>query len=467
MVEVAEVADGRRVALWRSRVLAGVALAALAAAAVVAVVAVVGDVGRLLAAVVAVAALVGGAWRTATGTGLARLAGAVVATVAGVVLVVLALGGLGALVVAGLLVVAWAAAGGAHALAPPPPLRGVPVGPARHPVLIVNPRSGGGKAAKADLARRAGERGIEVVELVPGDDLTRLAEQAVADGADVLGMAGGDGSQALVAAVAARHGVGYVCIPAGTRNHLALDLGLDRADVVGALDAFGSAIARTIDLAMVNGRTFVNNVSLGVYASIVQSPEYRDAKRATVASMLPELLGPEATPPALSFVDDVGVAHHRAQMVQVSNNPYALGAFAGFGTRPRLDGGRLGVVAVEVAGEPDVRRLVAAVAAGHPERYRGWSEWTASTFEVQSPGAVPVGIDGEAVWLEPPLRFEACPGALQVRVPTSAPGAAPAARRERSLWQLLRGPSAADGPRPSDPETGASAGEDLDPRRTP
>ena len=100
-------------------------------------------------------------------------------------------------------------------------------------------------------------------------------------------MAGGDGSQALVASVAARHEIPHVCVPAGTRNHFALDLGLDRNDVVGALDAFGDGVERRIDLASVNGRTFVNNASLGLYAEIVQSPEYRDAKLRTAAAMCP------------------------------------------------------------------------------------------------------------------------------------------------------------------------------------
>ena len=97
------------------------------------------------------------------------------------------------------------------------------------------------------------------------------------------------------------HDLPYVCVPAGTRNHLALDLGLDRDDVVGALDAFSSGGERPIDLAFVNERVFVNNVSLGIYAEIVQSDAYRDAKLATVESMLPELLGPRAKPFDLRF----------------------------------------------------------------------------------------------------------------------------------------------------------------------
>ena len=121
-------------------------------------------------------------------------------------------------------------------------------------------------------------RGIEPIVLERGDDLTQLATDAIARGADVIGMAGGDGSQALVATVASQHGIPHVCVPAGTRNHFALDLGLDRDDVVGALDAFHHGLERRVDLAQVNGRVFVNNASMGLYAKIVQSPAYRDAK---------------------------------------------------------------------------------------------------------------------------------------------------------------------------------------------
>ena len=111
-------------------------------------------------------------------------------------------------------------------------------------------------------------------------------------------------------------------IPAGTRNHLALDLGLDRDDVVGALDAFSAGIPRTIDLATVNGRVFVNNASLGLYAEIVASDAYRDAKLRTTLDTLPDLLGADADSLDLHFVDDGGTVHDTADVVLVSNNPY-------------------------------------------------------------------------------------------------------------------------------------------------
>ena len=143
---------------------------------------------------------------------------------------------------------------------------GKPVPAARHGVLIMNLKSGGGKAEKFHLVDECRARGIEPVVLQRGDDLLQLARDAIDRGADVVGMAGGDGSQALVASIAAERGVPMVVIPAGTRNHFALDIGLDRDDVVGALDAYGEARERVIDLADVNGRIFVNNVSLGLYA---------------------------------------------------------------------------------------------------------------------------------------------------------------------------------------------------------
>src|SRR5512146_1887467 len=166
--------------------------------------------------------------------------------------------------------------------------------PARRPLLFINPRSGGGKAARAGLAERARDTGIEAVILEPGRDLAALAGAAVAAGADVLGMAGGDGSLAVVAAVAAAHGIPFVCVPAGTRNHFALDVGVDRHDVAGALDAFIGGVERRIDVAEVNGRMFLNNVSLGVYGDAVRSPAYRAAQVRTLLETAAQVMGPGA-----------------------------------------------------------------------------------------------------------------------------------------------------------------------------
>src|SRR5215467_12700902 len=196
--------------------------------------------------------------------------------------------------------------------------------PPRRPVLFVNPRSGDGKAARAELAERAREKEIEVVVLAPGQDLDALAREAVAADADALGMAGGDGSLAVVAAVAAAYGIPFVCVPAGTRNHFALDVGVDRHDVIGALDAFTDGVERQIDMAEVNGRAFLNNASLGIYGDAVRSPAYREAKVRTLLETAAEVMGPSAQGPALDLADDLGHEHPHPVIVLVSNNPYAV-----------------------------------------------------------------------------------------------------------------------------------------------
>ena len=301
-------------------------------------------------------------------------------------------------------------------------------------VLIMNPRSGGGKAVKFALASECRRRGIEPVVLEPGDDLRELAEDAVRRGTDCLGMAGGDGSQALVASVAARAGLPFVCIPAGTRNHFALDLGLDRGDVVGALDAFADGVERQIDLAEVNGRTFVNNASLGLYAKVVQAPEYRDAKLRTAAAVLPGLLGPGADPLDLRYTGPDGTEHKTAHLILVSNNPYQLvPADGGLGTRARLDRGVLGIVAVTIADAAEASRFLALQAAGQPRRFPGWVEWTAPQLEIRSAAAVEIGVDGEALIMPAPVRFAACPGVLRVRLPRRTLRLSPAARTVRML----------------------------------
>ncbi|HSO64198.1 MAG TPA: diacylglycerol kinase family protein [Ornithinibacter sp.] len=320
--------------------------------------------------------------------------------------------------VVGLLLTAASAAAARVALSPRPadPSAAPTALPAEHAVLIMNPKSGGGKVERFELERRCRERGIEPVVLVPGSDLLAIAEDAVRRGADVIGMAGGDGSQALVASVASRHRIPFVVVPAGTRNHFALDLGLDRADVVGALDAFEEGVDTLIDLAEVNGRVFVNNASMGLYARIVQSDAYRDAKVHTAADTLPDLIGPDAAPLDLRFTLPSGEQATSADLVLVSNNPYQLSHLRGAATRPRLDGGGLGIVTVLVGGALDAERFAALEAAGQVRRFRGWNEWTAPDFEVTSAGPVEVGVDGEALTMEPPLRFSIRPGALTVRV---------------------------------------------------
>jgi diacylglycerol kinase family enzyme len=394
-----------------------------------------GDAWRLLAGGASIVVAVIGLWYGLSRRGIPRLVGAVLAVAGLAAVLVLTLTadyrGVPLIVAIALVLVSGVAA--RYALSRDPrtlrarPVAGTPTPRPRHPVLLLNPKSGGGKAERFKLVDQCRTRGIEPVVLGPGDDLRQLAEAAIARGADVIGMAGGDGSQALVATVAMAHGVPHVCIPAGTRNHFALDLGLDRDDVVGALDAFVDGVERPIDLARVNGRVFVNNASMGLYAKIVQSKGYRDAKLKTAADMLPDMLGPDAEPFDLRFTGPDETEYPTAHLSLVSNGPYQLDHLGGRGTRERLDTGTLGVVTARIANAKEALTFVSLEAAGRIRSFRGWLEWDTPRFVVDSGAPIEIGIDGEALLMDPPLVFESLPGALRVRIPKHAPGFAPAA----------------------------------------
>ena len=416
------------------RVAAIVAVLALAAAVAILIAGAISNLGSLLIAVVAVSMVIVGGWYALSRRSAVRLAAYGVIALGAALFVVAAVNGdvhiARIVLVVALAAISTVAAGYALRTAEedsaPEPSR-TPASPAKQPVLVMNPWSGGGKVEKFDLPSECRARGIEPIVLKKGDDLLQLAEDAIAAGADVIGMAGGDGSQALVSSVASKHGIPHVVIPAGTRNHFALDLGLDRDDVVGALDAYADGVEMKIDLAEVNGRVFVNNASLGVYAKIVQSPEYRDAKVQTTLSTLPDLVGPDAAPLDLRFTGPDGEEVPTAQLIQVSNNQYELRHAKGRGTRARLDDGVLGVVAAQIESAAEFQRMVALQASGQLDKFPGWREWTAASFEVRSDGPVEIGVDGEALEMDPPLVFTARPGALTVRLPKSA-GLSPAAK---------------------------------------
>ena len=413
------------------RLAAAGALAAFVLAIALAAAGFLDDPLRLVGSLVLILIVVTAGWTALVNRGTARAVAAGISIVALLVLVGLLVFGspVRLALLVGLVLISTAAARVAlgHDLAHGH-AEAESVGPAHRGVLIMNRWSGGGKVDKFNLEAEARRRAITPIVLQRGDDLRALAEQAIAEGADVIGMAGGDGSQALVADVARRHDVAFVCVPAGTRNHFALDLGLDRADVAAALDAYGDAVERRVDLALVGDRVFVNNASLGVYATVVQSEAYRDAKLATTAQVLPDLLGPGAARLDLRYAGPDGEPAPLADIVLISNGAYRLESLNGFGTRERIDAGVLGIVAVTVESARDLSVLLAAEASGRVDRFRGYRSWTTPELVIDSAAElIDVGVDGEALRLPPPLRFRSLPGALRVRTPIHAPGVAPAA----------------------------------------
>jgi diacylglycerol kinase family enzyme len=318
-----------------------------------------------------------------------------------------------------------------------------------HPVLLCNPWSGGGKVQRSGLVELASSLGIESKVLDHGLELEQLARDAIQEGADCVGMAGGDGSQALVSSIAVEHGVPFVCVPAGTRNHFALDLGLDRSDPRKSLYAFRDAVERRVDYATVNGRFFVNNVSLGIYATIVQQDGYREAKAQTSMTLLPELLGKTEEPFDLQFTAFDGREVDGSFLIMVSNNPYVLGASSDVSQRRRLDSGQLGVFAVSAATGVQAAEVVTLALAGRGAGSGHSFEFTTTEFEVRSrSGKAYVGIDGEALELDTPLTFRIYPRGLRMLVPESNRDMAIRRRaRDVSIGDLLsivrgRGPHA-------------------------
>ena len=303
----------------------------------------------------------------------------------------------------------------------PPPLR---------PTLIMNPAAGGGKVGRFGLVAKAEALGCRVVllDLSHHQDVAAIARQALADGADLLGVAGGDGTQAHVAGVAAEHDVPFMVISAGTRNHFAMDLGLDRDDPSRCLDALTDGVELRVDLGQVAGRTFVNNASFGVYAEIVQRPEYRDAKGATAFRELPDLLTGYSGPRLMAHIGAETLTEPQALLV--SCNPYDTGWY-GSGRRPRLDTGMLGVVGLTVH--------TAAQAADLALRgEQSAALTTARAHEVvvtADTETIQVGVDGEALTIPVPVRCRIVPGALRIRVPRERPGTPPA--RQAVDWRRL------------------------------
>ena len=307
----------------------------------------------------------------------------------------------------------------------------VPATRPERPFLIMNPRSGGGKVTKFGLKEKAEALGAEVALLDgPGTvDVAALARQAVADGADLLGVAGGDGTQALVAGIAAEHGLPFLVISAGTRNHFALDLGLDRDDPATCLDALNDGEELEVDLGVIGGRTFVNNASFGAYAEVVRSPAYRDDKRGTTLQLLPDLLNGHRGARLSARAGETRI--DAPQALLVSNNPYGMGDIAGLGRRPRIDAGTLGVVAVLV---DSARQAAGLVRRGHGAGLRVLAAGEV-VVEADVP-QIPVGVDGETIMMPAPVRCTIQPRALRVIVPKQRPGV-PAAKPPLE-WPRLR-----------------------------
>jgi diacylglycerol kinase family enzyme len=253
--------------------------------------------------------------------------------------------------------------------------------------------------------------------LAQDDDPVDIAGRA--DEGAPIGIAGGDGSLAEIAGLASERDQPFVCIPFGTRNHFARDLGLDVEDPLAGLAAFGGE-ERRVDLGRVGDHTFVNNVSLGLYASFVHDPAKKTRNRmVALARMLPAALGRSRQPLDLSLDVEGSREHHSALVVLVANNAYSMESMGELGSRERLDEGRLHAYVIEAVSRRALLGLLGRAVTGDMEKAKGLSEWSAESFTLEaSRDHLHAAIDGEAVVLPAPLDFEVRPRALRVLVPS-------------------------------------------------
>jgi diacylglycerol kinase family enzyme len=289
--------------------------------------------------------------------------------------------------------------------------------------LIVNPAAGTAAAYLDELTNAANEGGIRLRVLEPGEDARLVALEAVGGGAHTLGIAGGDGSVSAVAGVAVEHGLPLVVVPTGTLNHFARDLGLDLARPLSVLDALYAGHERRVDVGRVNGRPFINNVSLGVYAEMVGDPGYRQDKLGVAKTKLQAALSDPELRRALRITPPEGASLEGVLAVVVSNNPYEFARLDRLGQRHRLDSGMLQISALDASMLDElVEWLLSGASTGAIEIRPALRHWTSEHLEVGVPGErVRAGVDGEPIALEAPLRLSVQPGGLRVLVPEGLP----------------------------------------------
>jgi diacylglycerol kinase family enzyme len=254
--------------------------------------------------------------------------------------------------------------------------------------LVVNPRAGDERPTADELVEAARAHGVESHVLEEDEDPAEIARSAAAD---ALGVAGGDGSLGAVAGVAIERDVPLVCVPFGTRNHFARDLGLDRGDPIGALAAFDGG-ERRVDVGRAGDRLFLNNVSLGLYARLVHRREHHRRRREALARVRSWLI-------VLTHRDPLGITidgrPEETRLVLVSNNRYEVD-FPTVGSRDRLDEGAL---------------YLYLLGSGADGRRGG-------RFTIDSAaGRLEAAVDGEPEVLETPIEFRIEPKALRVLLP--------------------------------------------------
>jgi diacylglycerol kinase family enzyme len=294
-------------------------------------------------------------------------------------------------------------------------------------VLAVNPHSGsaGSLDALIDAAHAAA---IDVLEIDPDHDVYRQLEQLLPDDTAVFGMAGGDGSLSCAATICIERDIPFVCVPFGTRNHFARDLGLDRKDPIAALAAFDGGIERHVDLGDINGRLFLNNVTFGVYAEAIDDDDYRDAKIRTSWRVASAALNGEHEGDHFVLTGPDGTRYDTPFIALIANNRYDVASLRGLGQRARIDEGVLQVSVIDIERRLDLAGIAATVVWEDAAQDDRVEQWTTTSIDVEAEAPeLNVGIDGEAVVMATPVTVSVHAQALRILLPPNRAATGPAA----------------------------------------
>ncbi len=143
--------------------------------------------------------------------------------------------------------------------------------------VIINPAAGVGRPILQALNTGLKDTGVEwdVSITHKAGDAERLAREAVENGADIVGVHGGDGSVMEVASALRGTATPLAIFPGGTANVMSVELGIPSADIDASIDfiAKGSYTTRRIDMGKVNDRLFLLRIGIGLEADMMKSAD--------------------------------------------------------------------------------------------------------------------------------------------------------------------------------------------------
>lgn len=285
--------------------------------------------------------------------------------------------------------------------------------------VYFNPSSGSQRVAREELREAVAAHQLDFVEIVAGFDVESDVDQRVRKGQKLFIAAGGDGTINHVAQRIVQSRATLAVIPIGTLNHFARDLSLP-LDWRPALEIALRGPVRHIDVARVNDRYFLNNISLGLYPEMV---EHREKLRggSNVRAYLYAALNALRKFPHVSLV--LETPHHseviRTHIFLVSVNPYDLSRIGLIAPRMSLQGGRLSVYWLPHLPKPEFIKALARYVGGRMDAGQFRFLYTPELKVQSSHSSLRVGMDGELFRMRPPLKISIAPQSLAVKVADS------------------------------------------------